>query len=199
MKTMKRYSWCPLAAGLVAACLAPSLAQDANDRPPLALVNYRMEIDERTEAAFFCPPGYVITGIGARCAGDDVANMRIRMNPLLPGGRLGEPKEVFFGWSDSRNLEGNVDLPDGWVAVGFGASGQPEGDIKSFVVWGSPIGPDGKLGFVQKFRSGFHPGEKMQQDVLAEGNRVLTGVGLRMAGHSIRGMRAQSAEIVAKP
>lgn len=175
---------------------APTASSDEG----LKLVGRRVDVDERTESVWGAPDGWVITGLGARASGQDVDAVMLRMNYLYPGGRLGDDVYVKSGWGASRNLEAEVLLPEGWVVVGAACSGQPEGDIRNLVVYGSPILPDGKLGIVRVFKSGFDPDSRdREREVMLEGNRVLTGFGLRMSGHSITGMRAESMEIVGVP
>lgn len=169
-------------------------------RDGLKLVERRVEMGERTESVWGAPDGWVITGLGARASGQDVDAVMLRMNYLYPNGRLGDDVYVKSGWGAARNLEAEFLLPEGWVVVGAACSGQPEGDIRNLVVYGSPILPDGKLGIVRVFKSGFDPdSHDREREVMLEGNRVLTAFGLRMSGHSITGMRAESMEIVGVP
>ncbi len=155
----------------------------------------RSEATERTEAELSAPPGHVITGIGARAAGDNVTTMRIRVSPLLPDGRLGEPEEMLAGWEADAGLEANIDLPEGFVATGFGARIAPEWDVKTFAVWGRPLLPDGTLGEEKEFRAGIEPNGGLERRVRLEGNRVLISAGLRCSFNDVAGINARSAEL----
>ena len=176
---------------------APSTEQQPGG---LRLANFRTDADERTEAVWGLPDGWVVTGLGARAAGQDVDAVLIRGNYLDAAGRFGDDVIIRSGRNASANMEAEMMLPPGWVVVGAAASGQPEGDIRCLIVYGSPILPNGKLGIVRVFRAGFEPDSRdRQREVMIEGNRAMTAFGLRMAGHSIEGVMVRSAELVGVP
>jgi len=164
--------------------------------PRVVLSGPRVEASERVEAELSAPPGYVITGIGARAAGDNVTTMRIRICPLLTDGTMGAPEEMLGGWELDAGLEANIDLPDGYVATGFGGRIAPEWDVKTFAVWGRPLLPDGTLGDEKEFRAGVEPNGGLERKVRLEEGRVLISAGLRCAFNDVAGISARSARIV---
>jgi hypothetical protein len=171
-----------------------------NDPPPqaktvpaLVLSAPRTEADDRVEAQLAAPPGYVITGIGARAAGDNVTTLRIRIQPLEADGSLGQAEEMLGGWESDAGLEANIDLPEGYVATGFGARIAPEWDVKTFAVWGRPLRPDGTLGEEEEFRAGVEPQGGLEKRVRLAPGRVLIAAGLRCASNDVAGISARSA------
>jgi hypothetical protein len=171
----------------------PSPAEAA---PKVALVNEQAEADDRVEASLQAPPGYVITGLGARAHADNVTTLWIKVQPLLPDGKLGEPEELRSGWEADANLEARIDLPDGYVATGFGARIGPEWDIKTLAVWGRPLLPDGLLGEEKEFRAGFEPGGGLEKSIRLEKGRALTSAGLRCAVNDVAGISGSSAALI---
>lgn len=178
------------------------VARSWEDPPPggkdivkLVLVNPRVEAADRVEARLTAPAGHVITGIGARAAADNVTTLRIRVNPLLPDGSLGEPEFMLGGWEADAGLEANIDLPEGYVATGFGARIAPEWDVKTLAVWGRPLQADGTLGEEKEFRAGVEPNGGLEKRVNLAAGRVLTSVGLRCASNDVAGISARSAAI----
>ena len=149
----------------------------------------------RVEAFAMAPPGYVITGLVARAAGDNITTMRIRVQPILGDGTLGDPEVILAGWEPDAGLEANVDLPDGYVVTGFGARIAPEWDVKTLAVWGRPLRPDGTLGEENEFRAGVEPDKGLEKTVLLESGRVLTGAGLRCGSNDVTAIRAASARV----
>ncbi len=164
--------------------------------PGVVLSGSRVEASERVEAELSAPPGYVITGLGARAAGDNITTMRIRICPLLPDGSLGEPEEMLSGWEPDAGLEANIDLPEGYVATGFGGRIAPEWDVKTFAVWGRPLLPGGALGEEKEFRAGIEPNGGLERKVRLEEGRVLISAGLRCAFNDVAGISARSAKIL---
>lgn len=163
----------------------------------VAASDHRIDLSEQVEAQYTLPPGYVITGLGARGSDENVSRMRVRQNPLLPDGSLGEPEEVRFGYDPIGGLEANISLPPCYVAVGYGARAAGEFDIMTLAVWARPILPDGSLGPVEEFRAGYdayHP--DLERQFLAEPGRVLTGVGLRMQFSDITNIWAETDRYV---
>ncbi|NLE56892.1 MAG: hypothetical protein GX616_00915 [Planctomycetes bacterium] len=157
------------------------------------LTDRRIDLNQQVEAQHTVPPGYVITGIGARGSDGNVSRMRVRQNPLLPDGSLGEPEEVRFGYDPIGGLEANISLPPCYVAVGYGARAAGEFDVMTLALWARPILADGSLGPVEEFRAGFdayHP--SLEREFLADSGRVLTGVGLRMQFSDITDIWAET-------
>jgi len=103
---------------------APPGPEDAGPRgdclPKLALVNRRMEADQRVEAELKAPPGYLITGIGSRAHDDNVTTMWLRVQRPLDDGRLGPPEYLRSGWEADAGLEAEVTLPPGYVLTSVG-------------------------------------------------------------------------------
>ena len=87
---------------LTASAGAPSLTAGS-----LLLVNDREIAAERTEVRFSCPPGSVLTGIGARAHADNITTMWFVHRELRPDGSLGEPVEVKRG---SERMEIRITL-----------------------------------------------------------------------------------------
>jgi len=163
--------------------------------PCLVLADPRIEADDRVEAQVSAPPGYVITGVGARAAGDNVTTIWIQIRPLLADGTLGPAEEMLSGWEPDAGLEAQIALPDGYVATGFGARIAPEWDVKTLAVWGRPLLPDGTLGEEKEFRAGVEPKGGLEKRVNLEHGRVLLSVGLRCAFNDVAGISARSAAL----
>ena len=169
---------------------------DLGPAPPAArpaLAGERVEAGGRVEAHLAAPPGYLITGIGARAHYDNVTTMWLRVQPLLPDGSLGPPEQLRGGWEPDAGLEARIDLPDGFVATGFGARAAPEWDVKSLVVWGRPLGQDGTLGEEREFRGGKEPDKGPEKALRLDASRVLTAAGLNCMHNDINRIRAASA------
>jgi hypothetical protein len=182
---------------LGAAPLEPGDSATRGDEiPRVGLTDGKEEIMERVEAYAVCPPGYVITGLGARAAGDNVTTVRLRIQPLRADGTLGESEVIRAGWEPDAGLEANVDLPEGYVATGFGARIAPEWDVKTLAVWGRPLLPDGTLGEEKEFRGGIQPEGGLEEKVMLEPGRVLTSAGLRCSLNDVKGIRATSVKVV---
>ncbi len=163
----------------------------------VVLTDHRIDLSEQVEAQYTLPPGYVITGLGARGSDGNVSRMRVRQNPLLPDGSLGEPEEVRFGYDPIGGLEANISLPPCYVAVGYGARAAGEFDIMTLILWARPILADGLLGPVEEFRAGYEAyNPDVEREFLAESGRVLTGVGLRMQFSDITDIWAETDRYV---
>jgi len=178
-------------------------APGAGDRPaglaarqPLVLADEKVEADDKIEAHLRAPPGCVITGIGSRAHYDNVTTMWLRVQPLLSGGKLGPVEYLRGGWEADAGLEAAIELPDGYVATGFGARAAPEWDVKSLVVWARPLRADGTLGEEKEFRGGIEPEKGPEKQVRCEAGRVLTSAGLNCMFNDINGIKATSAALV---
>jgi hypothetical protein len=155
-----------------------------------------MESDERVEVQLDAPPGYVITGMGARAAADNVTTLMLRVAPLLADGTLGEPEKLRGGWEPDAGLEAEIRLPEGYVATGLGARIAPEWDVKTFALWGRPLHPDGSLGEEREFRAGVEPRGGLEKIVRLEDSsppRILISAGLRCSSNDVGGISARSA------
>lgn len=164
--------------------------------PSLVLRDAKVEADDKVEAHLVAPPGYVITGLGARAHYDNVTTMWLRIQPLRPDGTLGEPEQLRGGWEPDAGLEAAVELPEGHVVTGFGARAAPEWDVKSLVVWARPMSRDGRLGEEKAFRAGKEPEKGPERHARAAAGRVLTAAGLNCMHNDINGIRATSAALV---
>ncbi len=171
------------------------VSASAMDSRVVALDEPRIDAADRAEAWLQAPPGYVVTGLGSRAAGDNITTMRLRVQPLLANGTLGEARVMRGGWELDAGLEANVDLPPGWVATGFGARIAPEWDVKTLAVWGRPLQADGALGEEKEFRAGIQPDGGLEKTVRLDAGRVLTGAGLRCSLNDVKGIRATSARL----
>jgi len=161
------------------------------------LLNERIDCQEITEVRFTAPPGCVITGLGFRAHQDNITTMHCRYHVLTPEGRLTNPQEVRLGYEPDHDCEAKVYLPDGWVAVGFGAAAEPEWDVTLLRVWARRLRSDGTLGELRVFNDGFKPTREPERLVLlAEPDRVLTGAGLRFHFNDIIGVYGHSRQIV---
>jgi hypothetical protein len=161
------------------------------------LLNKRIDREEITEIRFTVPPGCVITGLGFRAHQDNITTMHCRYHKLTADGRLIDPKEVRLGYEPDHDCEAKIYLPDGWVAVGFGAAAEPEWDVTLLRVWARRLSSDGTLGELKVFNDGFKPTREPERFVLlAEPDRVLTGAGLRFHFNDIIGIYASSQQIL---
>ena len=115
-------------------------------RAEVRLFDQRIEKQEITELRYTVPDGCVITGLGLRAHADNLTTMHCRYHRLTADGRLVEPQEARLGAEPDHECEAKVLLPDGWVAVGFGAAGEPEWDVTLMRVWGRKLNTDGTLG-----------------------------------------------------
>ncbi len=162
----------------------------------LALAHERADASDRVEASLSAPPGFVITGIGARAARDNVTTLRLRVAPVSSDGTLGESEFLVGGWETDAGLEAAIDLPDGFVATGFGARIAPEWDVKTLAVWGRPLSADGTLGEEKEFRAGVEPRGGLERKVRLPHGRVLSAIGLRCHLNDVAGISARSREVV---
>lgn len=169
----------------------PSTQADAI--PTFALVAPKIEANDKVEASLSAPPGYVITGIGARAQDDNITTMWLRVQPLLNDGTLGPPEQLRSGWEPDAGLEAQVELPPGYVATGFGAAIAPEWDVKRFRVWGRPLLANGTLGEEKEFRGGADLESGVERQVNLSAGRVLTSAGLNCMHNDINGIKADSA------
>ncbi|MDH4240091.1 MAG: hypothetical protein OEW48_11050, partial [Phycisphaerae bacterium] len=157
----------------------------------------RIDSQQKTEIRYDVPNGCVVTGLGFRAAYDNITTMHCRYNRLLPNGKLGEAKEVHLGSEADHACEAKVMLPDGWVAVGFGAAGEPEWDVTLLRVWARRLNADGTLGEMKAFSDGFKPERDCERDVIpAEADRIMVGAGLRFNHNDIQGVYCRSKRIL---
>ncbi|MHC4744996.1 MAG: hypothetical protein ACYS8Z_24025, partial [Planctomycetota bacterium] len=161
------------------------------------LFDDRVDSQQKTEIRYNVPDGCVITGLGFRAHYDNITTMYVRHHRLTADGRLAEETDVWLGSEPNHACEARIDLPEGWVAVGFGAAGEPEWDVTLLRIWARKLEQDGTLGEGKIFNHGFKPEREPERDVLlSEGDRVLTGAGLRFASNDIGGIYARSQRIV---
>ena len=162
----------------------------------LALVDPKAEAEERVEASLTAPPGYVVTGLGARAHYDNVTTLWLRVQPLLADGTLGAPEQLRGGWEPDAGLEAAIELPPGYIVTGFGARAAPEWDVKSLVVWGRPLAKDGTLGEEKEFRGGIEPAKGPERNVRLAPGRAITAAGLNCGHNDIDRIRAASHRLV---
>jgi len=167
----------------------------ASSKQRVVLRDHTIDRRSRVEAWIRVPAGYVITGIGLRADLDRISTLRVRMNALREDGSLGRPTEQRDGWSPDREPAANIDLPDGYVAVGFGAAVDAKWNVTSLVVWARPLSRDGKLGEQQQFRAGTQPDTEPQAQFICPERRVLTSVGFGCRDGKIRYLWAESDEL----
>jgi len=182
--------------GPAPAGIADTAARTEKEKQTLVLVEPKTEAEDKVEAYLQAPPGYVVTGLGARAHRDNITTMWMRIRPLLPNGTLGEPEELRGGWEPGNNLEAKVELPDGYVATGFGAGIAPEWDVKRFGVWARPLNKDGSLGEEKLFRGGIDLKSGFERKVQLDDNRVLTGAGLNCMLNDVNGIKGTSAKLI---
>lgn len=183
-----------LVRALVFLIVATALAAPA--RGAVVLVGDRVDAQQVTEVRVDVPPGCVITGVGFRAHQDNFTTMLCRYHRVSPDGKLVDPQEVRAGAEPDHACEATVMLPDGYVAVGFGARGAPEWDITTLRVWARKLNPDGTLGKVEIFNDGFAPENGCEREVLlGEPDRALTGAGLRFMFNDVIGIYARSSRI----
>lgn len=157
----------------------------------------RIDSQQKTEIRYDVPNGCVVTGLGFRAAYDNITTMYCRYHRLLPNGKLGEAKEVHLGSEADHACEAKVILPAGWVAVGFGAAGEPEWDVTLLRVWARRLNADGTLGEMKAFSDGFKPERDCERDVIiAEADRMMVGAGLRFNHNDIQGIYCRSKRIM---
>ena len=104
---------------------------------------------------------------------------------------------LLAGWEPDAGLEADIDLPDGYVATGFGARIAPEWDVKTLALWGRPLMPDGSFGAEKEFRGGIQPEGGLEAQVRLEDGRVLSSAGLRCSLNDVKGIRATSVRLIA--
>lgn len=166
-------------------------------RGDTVLFDDRIDSQQKTEIRYDVPDGCVITGLGFRAHYDNVTTMYVRHHRLTAESRLIEETDVWLGSEPNHACEARIDLPEGWVAVGFGAAGEPEWDVTLLRIWARKLQRDGTLGEMKTFNHGFKPEREPERDVLlSESDRVLTGAGLRFASNDIGGIYARSQRIV---
>jgi hypothetical protein len=133
--------------------------------------------------------GQVITGLGLRINNDAVKTFRVRFQPVLADGSLGPPVEQRAGAEPTGSLEADIDLPDCFVLVGFGARSNSD-DAKTLVLWGAPLSPDGSLGAPQEFRGGSEPSGSVEGEFHAAAGRVVTGAGLGVSDDNVEAIKS---------
>lgn len=161
------------------------------------LFDDRIDSQQKTEIRYDAPDGCVITGLGFRANYDNVTTMHLRHHRLTTDGRLTDGTGVRLGSEPNHACEARIDLPAGWVAVGYGAAGEPEWDVTLLRIWARQLQPDGTLGEIKTFSNGFKPDREPEREVvLGRADRVLTGAGLRFASNDIGGIYARSKRIL---
>jgi hypothetical protein len=161
------------------------------------LFDDHIDAQQKTELRYDVPDGCVITGLGFRAAYDNITTMHCRYHRLAPDGTLTDPAEVHLGSEPNHACEAKVLLPDGWVAVGFGAAGEPEWDVTMLRIWARPLRPDGTLGPIKAYSDGFKPDRGPERQItLTKADRVLIGAGLRFHQNNIAGVYARSKRIL---
>lgn len=161
------------------------------------LFDDRIDAQQKTEIRYDVPNGCVVTGLGFRAAYDNITTMHCRYHRLLANGRLADPKEVHLGSEPEHACEAKVMLPEGWVAVGFGAAGEPEWDVTLLRVWARRLNADGTLGEMKTYSDGFKPDRGTEREItITETDRILTGAGLRFHQNDIAGVYARSKRIL---
>jgi hypothetical protein len=161
----------------------------------VVLIDHKVESDDKVEAYLKAPPGYVITGLGSRAHYDNITTMWLKVQPILPDGTLGEAEELRHGWEPDAHLEAKVELPEGYIATGFGAGIAPEWDVKRLGVWARPLRKDGTLGEEKLFRGGVDLKSGFEKTVRLEKGRVLTSAGLNCMLNDVNGIKATSAKL----
>jgi hypothetical protein len=176
--------------------VAPNAAAvTADQMGRLILTDPKVEANDKVEAFLQAPPGYVITGIGSRAHEDNITTLWLRVQPILADGSLGRPEEMRSGYDPGSHLEARVELPEGYVATGFGAGIAPEWDVKRFGVWGRPLNRDGTLGEEKLFRDGVDREGGFEKQVHLEPGRVLISAGLNCGFNDANGIKAASATL----
>ena len=187
MESAVRVAFTLLLIGFACTCL----------RADTVLFDDRIDSQQKTEIRYDVPDGCVITGLGFRANYDNITTMYVRCHRLTADGKLTDAAEVHLGSEPNHACEARIDLPDGWVAVGFGAAGEPEWDVTLLRIWARQLQPDGTLGEIKTFSNGFKPDRDPERHaVLAGTDRVLTGAGLRFASNDIGGIYARSKRII---
>jgi hypothetical protein len=194
-RNRERSNMKPLTRLLLALLLVP--VASAASLADTVLFDHHTDAQQKTEIRYNVPDGCVITGLGFRAAYDNITTMHCRYHHLAPDGTLTDPTEVHLGSEPNHACEAKVILPDGWVAVGFGAAGEPEWDVTLLRIWARPLRPDGTLGQIKAYSHGFKPDRGTErQIILAKPNRILTGAGLRFHQNDIAGIYARSKRIL---
>jgi len=161
------------------------------------LFDDRIDSQQKTEIRYDVPDGCVITGLGFRANYDNITTMHVRYHRLTADGKLTDAADVRLGSEPNHACEARIDLPDGWVAVGYGAAGEPEWDVTLLRIWARQLHSDGSLGDVKTFSNGFKPERDPERQIVLGGtDRVLTGAGLRFASNDIGGIYARSKRIL---
>lgn len=161
--------------------------------PALIIDGVRVEADEKVEAYAEAPAGYVITGMGTRGHEDNVTTVWLKVQPLLADGSMGDPEYIRGGWSPDSNLEAKIELPEGYVATGFGARAAPEWDVKSLHLWARPLSRSGRLGEERMFSGGIEPDRGPERQINLEPGRILKAAGLNMGFNDIDRIAGSSA------
>jgi hypothetical protein len=164
--------------------------------PTLVLADRQLESDQRVEAELTSPPGYVVTGLGARAHEDNLTTLWMQVRPLLQDGTLGPPEEIRGGWELDAGLEAQIILPEGYVATGFGGRIAPEWDVKTFALWGRPLLQNGVLGAQKMFRAGIEPNGGLERQIQLAPGRVLTTAGLNCGFNDVNRIKAASMALL---
>ncbi|MBN2506282.1 MAG: hypothetical protein JXQ71_06275 [Verrucomicrobia bacterium] len=160
--------------------------------PTRVLTDRRVDVENRVEAELTAPPGYVITGLGARAHEDNLTTLWLQIRPLQADGTLGAPEELRGGWEPDANLEAKITLPDGYVATGFGGRIAPEWDVKTLALWGRPLRDDGVLGEPRAFRAGIESEGGLEKQIQLPAGRVLGTVGLNCGFNDLNRIKCAS-------
>lgn len=161
------------------------------------LFDDRIDAQQKTEIRYDVPNGCVVTGLGFRAAYDNITTMHCRYHRLVDNGKLADPKEIHLGSEPEHACEAKVILPDGWVAVGFGAAGEPEWDVTLLRIWARRLNADGTLGEMKTYSDGFKPERGCEREIVpAEPDRVMVGAGLRFHHNDIMGIYSRSKRIL---
>jgi hypothetical protein len=195
LRNRERFNMRPPTRLLLALLLLP--AASAASLADTVLFDDHIDAQQKTELRYDVPDGCVITGLGFRAAYDNITTMHCRYHRLAPDGTLTDPTEVHLGSEPNHACEAKVLLPDGWVAVGFGAAGEPEWDVTLLRIWARPLRPDATLGQIKAYSDGFKPDRGTErQIILTKPNRILTGAGLRFHQNNIAGIYARSKRLL---
>ncbi len=162
----------------------------------VTLQDRRVEVNDPIDIGYEAPDGYAITGLGMRAADGAITTLWIDIQKVNSDGTLGERQTIHKGTTPDRFPEGLVNLPLGYVAVGFGVNVIEFWDIGAITLWGAPLNRDGSLGPIREFRGGFQAHTATEKQILLPENRILVGVGIAVKDHNAIGIMAQSSTCV---
>jgi hypothetical protein len=168
-------------------------AKESEEFYPIHLHGHRYDREGTCDVRYEVPGDYAITGVGLRASDGHISTMRITIREILPDGTLGELRVIARGAEPKHNCEGYIELPDGYVAVGFGVRVDPFWDVNVLSLWGAKFHRDGTLGDPIEIRSGLSAKEMTERQILLRGDRLLTGIGVGTENHDVTSIMAQSA------